>query len=146
MIWTPRTTVAAVIEQDNQFLMVEEVIDGKMTLNHPAGHLESCESLIEAVIRETQEETAYLFAPTALVGIYRWQHPESAETYMRFCFTGEVIQHDPNQPLDEDIHQALWLDYDALVVRQTEYRSPLVKDCFNDYRAGHRYPLTLLKN
>ena len=146
MIWTPRTTVAAIIEQDNQFLMVEEEINGQITLNQPAGHLEPNESLIDAVIRETSEETSYLFEPEFIVGIYRWVHKASNETYMRFCFTGSVISHDKNQPLDEDIHQALWLNYNEIVTRQTEHRSPLIMDCFNDYRAGHRYPLTLLKN
>jgi 8-oxo-dGTP pyrophosphatase MutT (NUDIX family) len=117
-----------------------------MTLNQPAGHLESSESLIDAVIRETQEETAYSFKPESLVGIYRWIHEKSGETYMRFCFTGSLISHDPNQDLDEDIHQALWLNYNEFILRKAEIRSPLVMDCFNDYRAGHRYPLTLLKN
>ncbi len=117
-----------------------------MTLNQPAGHLESGESLIEAVIRETQEETAWLFKPTAITGIYRWQHPKNGETYMRFCFTGEAIKHDTEQQLDPDIHQAIWLTQQELFARQAAFRSPLVLDCFNDYLAGQRYPLTLLKN
>ncbi len=117
-----------------------------MTLNQPAGHLESGESLIEAVIRETQEETAWLFKPTALVGIYRWQHPVNNDTYIRYCFTGDVIQFDAEQELDPDIHQAFWLNQKQLQRRQLEMRSPLVMDCFNDYLAGQRYPLTLLHN
>jgi 8-oxo-dGTP pyrophosphatase MutT (NUDIX family) len=117
-----------------------------MTINQPAGHLESGESLIEAVIRETQEETAYTFEPNALVGIYRWMHPQSGETYMRFCFTGDVVKHDANQALDADIHQALWLDYSSITDRKSDCRGPLVMDCFKDYLAGQRYPLTLLKN
>ncbi len=117
-----------------------------MTINQPAGHLESGESLIDAAIRETREETAYGFKPEAIVGIYRWFHEKSGETYMRFCFSGSVSDHDVNQKLDEDIHQALWLDYNELLSRKTEFRSPLVMDCFNDYRAGQRYPLTILKN
>jgi len=126
--------------------MVEEEIDGKMQLNQPAGHLESGESLIDAVIRETQEETAWQFQPTELIGIYRWQHPDNNDTYMRFCFTGHAIQFDPHQALDEDIHQAFWLNKKQMIRRQAEFRSPLVLDCFNDYLAGHRYPLTLLHN
>lgn len=54
-----------------------------MTLNQPAGHLESNESLIEAIVRETQEETAWQFEPTALIGIYRWQVPNDGDTYTR---------------------------------------------------------------
>jgi 8-oxo-dGTP pyrophosphatase MutT (NUDIX family) len=146
MIWTPRTTVAAVIERDNQFLMVEEIIDGNMTLNQPAGHLESGESLIEAMIRETQEETAWQFTPTALVGIYRWLHEGSGDTYMRYAFCGELGSHDPSQVLDADIHAAVWLSEAELLSRKDEFRSPLVFDCFNDYLAGKRYPLDILKN
>jgi len=145
MIWTPRTTVAAIIEQDQQFLMVEEVIDGIMKINQPAGHLESDESLIEAVIRETQEETAWQFQPTALTGIYRWIAPNN-ETYMRYCFTGKLIEHNNNQPLDDDIHQTIWLSHEQISARQNDCRSPLILDCLNDYLAGHRYPLTLLHN
>lgn len=117
-----------------------------MTLNQPAGHLESGESLIDAVIRETKEETAWSFNPTELVGIYRWQHPVNDETYMRFCFTGEVEEHDENQALDDDIHQALWLSKQDLLAQQDNFRSPLVLDCFNDYLNGQRYPLTILHN
>lgn len=115
-----------------------------MTLNQPAGHLESGESLIDAVIRETREETAWQFKPTALVGIYRWQHPVNQDTYMRFCFTGDAIQYDANQPLDDDIHQAFWLNQKQIKRRHADFRSRLVQDCFNDYLAGHRFPLALL--
>jgi 8-oxo-dGTP pyrophosphatase MutT (NUDIX family) len=146
MIWTPRTTVAAVIERDNQFLMVEEIVDGKMTLNQPAGHLESGESLIEAIIRETQEETAWQFTPTGLVGIYRWVHEKSGDTYMRFAFHGKLGDHDTSQSLDADIHAAIWLSKDELLNRNNEFRSPLVFDCFNDYINGERYSLQLLHN
>lgn len=98
------------------------------------------------MIRETQEETAWLFKPIAIVGIYRWQHPKKDETYIRFCFSGDVIQHDPQQKLDPDIHQAVWLTKQEFLARKDSFRSPLVLDCFIDYLAGHRYPLTLLKN
>lgn len=117
-----------------------------MTLNQPAGHLESNESLIDAVIRETKEETAWSFKPTDVVGIYRWQHPDSGDTYIRFCFTGMLNEHDASQALDEDIHQALWLSQQDLLARQGDFRSPLVLDCFNDYLNGQRYPLTILHN
>jgi len=117
-----------------------------MTLNQPAGHLESGESLIDAVIRETQEETAWTLEPSELIGIYRWQHPENNDTYIRYCFTGSASNFNPNQKLDDDIHQALWLNKQQLLARQADFRSPLVLDCLNDYLAGQRYPLTLLRN
>jgi 8-oxo-dGTP pyrophosphatase MutT (NUDIX family) len=135
-----------VIERDNRFLLVEEEIRGIMTLNQPAGHLEADESLIEAVIRETQEETAWQFEPEHLVGIYRWVHPEKGDTYIRYCFSGNVSNHDPNQPLDGDIHQTVWLTLDEVKARQDVHRSPLVLQCFEDYLAGHAYPLELLRN
>jgi ADP-ribose pyrophosphatase YjhB (NUDIX family) len=146
MIWKPRTTVAAVVEQNDRFLLVEEEINGKMTLNQPAGHLEPDESLIDAVIRETKEETAWTFHPQSLVGIYRWIHPRKGETYIRYCFSGTVTDHDPNQALDDDIYQALWLPFDEIRRRQADLRSTLVTDCFQDYIDGHRYPLDILRN
>lgn len=145
MIWTPRTTVAAVIERDNRFLFVEELINNKMTLNQPAGHLEDNESLIEAVIRETQEETAWQFSPQYLVGIYQWR-ADNNDTYIRYCFTGDLISHNPAQALDPDIHQAIWLDLDAFLARKSHLRSPLVMDCIEDYLAGERHSLSLLHN
>ena len=116
-----------------------------MTLNQPAGHLENNESLIDAVIRETQEETAWQFEPQALVGIYRWQVPQG-ETYIRYCFSGDLIKHDEHQALDADIHQALWLSQTEFEARLAVIRSPLVADCLTDYLAGQRYPLSLLHN
>lgn len=145
MIWTPRTTVAAVIERDNRFLFVEELINNKMTLNQPAGHLEDNESLIEAVIRETQEETAWQFSPQSLVGIYQWR-ADNNDTYIRYCFTGDLISHNPAQALDPDIHQTIWLDLDAFLARKSHLRSPLVMDCIEDYLAGERHSLSLLHN
>lgn len=114
-------------------------------LNQPAGHLEHGESLIDAVIRETQEETAWLFKPTALVGVYRWI-ADSDETYMRFCFAGKALSHTKEQSLDPDIHQAVWLTADQIRARSAELRSPLVLDCLEDYIIGRRYPLNLLVN
>lgn len=146
MIWKPRTTVAAVVEQDNRFLLVEEEINGEMTLNQPAGHLEPDESLIQAAIRETQEETAWQLEPEALVGIYRWIHPRKNETYIRYCFCGAVTQHNPHQELDGDIHRAVWLTLDEIRASQNRHRSPLVLQCFEDYLSGHRYSLDLLRN
>ncbi|HBX60249.1 MAG TPA: NUDIX hydrolase [Methylophaga sp.] len=123
--------------------MVEEEINGKMTLNQPAGHLEDGESLIEAVIRETLEETAWQFTPESLIGIYRWRHQQTENTYIRFCFSGSVGEK-LDRPLDTDIHQAVWLDADTIKQRRSQFRSPLVEQCLQDYLAGKRYPLDLL--
>ncbi|WP_018952426.1 NUDIX hydrolase [Thioalkalivibrio sulfidiphilus] len=143
--WTPRATVAAVVERDGRFLMVEEQVDGGLRLNQPAGHLEDGESLLQAVIRETLEETAWHFRPEALVGIYRWRHP-GGETFLRFAFAGAVHDQDGTRTLDPDILRTLWLDRDTLVTERARLRSPLVLRCVDDYLAGRRYPLALLQD
>ncbi len=146
MIWKPHVTVAAIVEQENRFLFVEEEALGQIVINQPAGHLEEGEDLVDAVIRETQEETAWDFEPTAVVGIYLWQHPEELMTFLRVSFTGNCSQHNPDQLLDTGIIQALWLSRDELISQNKRLRSPLVLECVDDYLAGTRYPLTILKS
>ena len=137
--WLPHVVVAAVIERDGKFLMVEEETSDGLRLNQPAGHLEEHESLIDAVKREVLEETAYVFQPTALVGIYRWTSPAN-ETFMRFCFCGHAIDN-TSRPLDPDILEALWLGIES--IRTETLRSPLVMQCINDYLGGQRHELSL---
>jgi len=139
----PRITVAAVIEREGRFLLVEERDGNDTVLNQPAGHMESGESLLEAVTRETWEETAWRFQPTALVGIYQWASPNNGMTYLRFCFSGECGEHDPEQPLDGDIIRTWWLRREELLERSSQHRSPLVMRCIDDYRAGKRYSLSM---
>lgn len=143
MIWTPRVTVAAVIEQDGKFLLVEELIKGQRVLNQPAGHLEAGESLQSAVIREVQEETARRFMPSALTGVYLWPMPQADHSYLRFCFTGTVSERNPAQELDEGILDTCWLDYESILAH-THLRSPMVLKCVEDYLAHQRIPLDLL--
>ncbi|GAB7127430.1 NUDIX hydrolase [Silvimonas sp. JCM 19000] len=144
-MFKPNTTVAAVIERDGRFLVVEEMIAGQLRLNQPAGHLEQGESLIDAVIRETLEETAHHFVPTALTGIYQWSPPERPElTYLRFTFTGEITGFDAERALDDGIVRAVWLTPEELAARAHEHRSPLLNGCIRDYQAGQRYALSLL--
>ncbi|MCP4992339.1 MAG: NUDIX hydrolase [Gammaproteobacteria bacterium] len=147
MIWSPHTTVAAIIEQDHKFLMVEErVRSGAILFNQPAGHLDENESLIDAVIRETREETAWGFKPEGLVGVYRWQVPPAGKTYLRFCFFGSCHDHQPQQPLDAGIQRALWLSKAELQAAHDKLRGPMVMHCIEDYTEGQRYPLTLLND
>ncbi|WP_428607132.1 NUDIX hydrolase [Sedimenticola sp.] len=147
MIWTPHTTVASIIEDDGRFLMVEEMTrDGKTVFNQPAGHLEEAESLLEAVIRETREETRWGFRPHALIGIYRWQVPPAETTYLRFCFQGICHDHQPELSLDEGILRAVWMSRDELAANPEQLRSPMVLRCIDDYLAGHRYPLELISD
>ena len=121
--------------------MVEESQDGVAVINQPAGHLEPGESLLEAVVRETLEETAWQFTPEALTGVYRWVHPRKDRTYLRFCFCGRVHGHSPERELDEGIIAAHWLSREQML--QRSLRSPMVLRSIDDYLAGQRVPLSL---
>ncbi|MEO5574172.1 MAG: NUDIX hydrolase [Gammaproteobacteria bacterium] len=144
MIWKPHVTVAALIERDGHFLMVEEEDNGRVVYNQPAGHLDEGESLAAAVVRETLEETAWHFQPQAVTGIYKWLNPLSDITYLRVCFTGACDGHDADRPLDRGIRRALWMTQQELSEVSAQMRSPMVMRCIKDYLAGRRYPLHLL--
>ena len=146
MIWKPHATVAAIIERDNKFLMVEELIHGVRLFNQPAGHLDPDESLIDAVIRETQEESAWQFIPVAVTGIYLWKHPDNGETFLRVAICGSCTNHDAGQPLDEGIIETVWKSREELSQDPDKLRSPMVINCIDDYLAGKRYPLDMLIN
>ena len=143
-VWTPHVTVAAVIERDGRFLMVEESSAGEVVLNQPAGHWEPGETLSEACARETLEESAHVFQPTHLVGIYRWTHPGSAVTFLRFAYCGLLRGEEAGRALDPDILRAVWLTPAELRAGKGRHRSPLVSRCFEDYLAGRRYSLDLV--
>lgn len=146
MIWKPHVTVAAVIERDGKFLLVEEETDDGHLFNQPAGHWEPGETLTDGVIREAQEETAYTFTPQSLLGIYSWHHPRKDITYLRFAFTGSVGAHDAQQKLDAGIIRAVWLTPDEMRASRARHRSPLVLQCVEDYLAGRRFPLDLISH
>ena len=135
-IWKPHATVAAVIERDNKFLIVEEESDGRVVYNQPAGHLDPDESLVEAAIRETREETAWQFHPQAITGIYRWQQKDRGRTYLRVSFCGGCDDHQPEQTLDKGIIRAVWMSRQELLQQQDKLRSPMVLQCIDDYLAG----------
>ncbi len=144
MRWKPNVTVAAVIERDGKFLLVEEETSQGLRLNQPAGHWEDHETLSTATIRETLEESAFDFEPEYLIGIYRWHAPESDTTYLRFAFGGKLLSHHPELKLDEGIVRTVWLTPDEIRANQAFHRSPLILRCVEDYLAGKRYPLDLL--
>jgi 8-oxo-dGTP pyrophosphatase MutT (NUDIX family) len=140
----PNATVAAIIEQNGQFLLVEETTDRGNRFNQPAGHLEDNETLTQAVIRETLEESAYDFTPEALLGVYLWKHQHNDTSYLRFAFIGKVSTHYPVQALDTGIVRAVWMGIDEIREKAHLLRSPQVLTCIEDYLAGKRYPLDVL--
>ncbi len=144
MIWKPNVTVAAVIEQDGRFLLVEEETTQGLLFNQPAGHWEPNETLPQATMREVLEESAYHFTPEHLIGIYRWHSPHNDTTYLRFAFSGNVTDHEPERVLDEGIVRAVWMTPDEIRATQERHRSPLILRCVEDHLAGKRYPLDLL--
>ena len=144
MVWKPHVTVAAVVERDGRFLLVEEETESGLRFNQPAGHLECREALTDAVRRETLEETGYHFEPKALVGIYNWRNEARDLTYMRFAFSGEITGHDATRPLDDGIVAAHWLTLAEIEVRRSEHRSLMVMRCIEDWLGGQRFPLELI--
>jgi ADP-ribose pyrophosphatase YjhB (NUDIX family) len=147
LVWKPHATVAAVIERDGQFLVVEEHTPEGLRINQPAGHLEFGESLVQAVVRETLEETALDFQPTGLVGVYLLQmgKPAAQTTYLRVAFTGTVGAAVAGRTLDPCIVRTLWLTRAQIGERAAALRSPLVLQCIDDYLAGQRAGLELLR-
>ncbi|MDO8697922.1 MAG: NUDIX hydrolase [Pseudomonas sp.] len=145
MRFTPHVTVATIIEDQGRFLLVEEMADGRAVFNQPAGHLEADESLIQAAIRETLEETGWDVEITALTGIYLYTAPSNGVTYQRVCFTGKALRHHPALALDEGIIGPRWLSRAELVAQPERWRSELVLQCIDDYLSGERFSLALIR-
>ncbi len=146
--WKPSVTVAAIIEKDGRFLLVEEHTPEGLKLNNPAGHLDPGESPADGCAREALEETAHLFRPTALVGVYlsRFQRASTNEdiTYLRFAFAGTLGDVVPGRALDTGIVRTLWLSPDEVRASAQRHRSPLVLRCMEDYLRGQRFPVELI--
>jgi len=142
MRWCPDLTVAAIVVRDDRFLVVEERINGQLVLNQPAGHVEDAESILSACIRETLEESAWVFTPQHLVGTYLWRTPRSGRTSLRFAFCGEVSDFDPLRRLDRGIVATHWLTRQQLAGQAHRLRGPLVLRCIDDYLAGQRFDLS----
>ena len=142
--WKPNLTVAALIERDGRFLMVEEHTPEGLRLNQPAGHLEPGESLLEASVREVLEEAAHRFVPEYLVGVYQWTRAQGDITYLRFASGGKSLGEESGRTLDEGIVRALWMSIEELRASAERHRSPLVLQCAEDWLAGQRHPLSLV--
>jgi 8-oxo-dGTP pyrophosphatase MutT (NUDIX family) len=143
MVWAPHVTVASLIERDNHYLLVYEEANGRKVYNQPAGHLEPNETLAEAAIRETLEETAWHIKLTGVVGVNLYTAANDI-TYFRTTFIGEVISHDPNRRLDTGIIDTVWLTYEEILARKDQLRSPMTLQIIEDYRAGRRFPMAVV--
>ena len=142
--WQPDVTVATVVVRDGRLLCVEERANGHLVINQPAGHLEPDESLLEAAIRETREETGWNVRITHVVGAYQWKATETGRHYLRFAFAAEPVDEIPGAALDEGIVRTLWLTPQELQAEQARHRSPLVWRTVADYLGGNRHPLSLV--
>jgi ADP-ribose pyrophosphatase YjhB (NUDIX family) len=140
----PTATVASIVERDGRFLLVEEETRRGNRFNQPAGHLEIGETLPAGAVREALEETGWHVGVTALVGIYRWEAPDSRATFIRFAFAADAKKHDDTRSLDVGIVRAVWMTYDELAACKDAHRSPLVLRCVDDYRAGKRWPVSFV--
>ena len=150
--WNPSVTVAAIVEKNGLYLLIEEHTQEGLRLNNPAGHLDPGESLIEACARECLEETAHPFQPKQLVGIYQSRfhraakdgHPAEEITYVRFAFTGDVSERIAKLALDDGIVRVLWLSLEEVRASAERHRSPLVLQCIEDHAKGQRFPMDLI--
>ena len=139
-VWRPHVTVATVVPRDGRFLLVEENVRGRIVLNQPAGHLEPDESLHDAALRETREETGWEVELTCLLGVQQWRSPSGSQ-FVRFTFGAEPLRHDAARPLDAGILRALWLTREEIALAATRLRSPMVLASIDDWLGGRRLPL-----
>lgn len=146
MTWRPDLTVAAIVQRDDRFLIVEERIRNRLVLNQPAGHVEDGESILDAVVRETLEETAWHLQPRHLLGLYQWRNAETGHSFLRVAISGEVGGHEPQRALDHGIIAVHWLTREQLLAQQPRLRSPLVLACIDDHLAGRRHELSALSH
>jgi len=144
MTWAPHVTVATIVERDQRFLLVYEEADGKQVYNQPAGHLEPNETLPQAAVRETLEETGWQVRLTGVVGVNLYTAPSNGVTYCRTTFIAEPIVQDLSRALDTGIIEAVWLTYEEILARREQLRSPMTLQIIEEYIAGRRFPLNVI--
>ena len=145
-IWCPHVTVACVVADGGRFLMVEESIRGATMFNQPAGHLDPGESLLDAARRETLEETGWDIEIDCFIGVQQWESPVHGSQIVRFAFAGRPLHHHAARELDAGIVRAHWMDYPAIAALGPRLRSPLVLAALDDWLAGQRLPLGVLRS
>lgn len=143
-IWRPHVTVACVVADGDRFLMVEEEVRGLLVYNQPAGHLDDGESLANAALRETLEETGWTVALDCLIGVDQWRSTEHGDAVIRFSFAARALSHDAARPLDVGIRRALWLTRSEIAALGERLRSPLVLSSIDAWLAGQRLPLGVM--
>ncbi|MGV3591598.1 MAG: NUDIX hydrolase [Gammaproteobacteria bacterium] len=143
MTWLAHSSVATIVERDGLFLMVEEVDEGRTVFNQPAGHLEEHETLFDAAVRETLEESGWHVELTGFLGLYHYPAPNGV-TYIRHCFVARPLWHEADRKLDTGIVAAHWLSADTILAPGFNARSPIVGRVLRDYLDGTRYPLSLI--
>lgn len=144
MIWKPHATVAVIAEDDHgRFLLVEELSNGQVVFNQPAGHIEEDELILDAACRETLEETGWEVEPRYFLGIYTYKAPANGVTYHRFCYAAKPIRKITDE-LDNGIIAPHWLTIDEIRGLGSQLRSPLVLQCIEDYRNGRQFPLEVV--
>lgn len=145
-VWRPHATVACVVAQGERYLMVEEEVNGQLVYNQPAGHLDDHESLADAAVRETLEETGWHVALTHFIGVHQWRSSEHGEGVLRFSFAARALEHDAARPLDAGIRRALWLTREEIAALGARLRSPLVLLSIDAWLGGRRLPLDTLSS
>lgn len=143
-VWRPHVTVACVIAAGDRYLMVEEEVAGRVVYNQPAGHLDDHESLLQAAVRETLEETGWTVELQHLIGMHQWRSTEHGDSVLRFSFAARTVHHDPQRPLDNGIRRALWLTRAEIAALGERLRSPMVLLSIDAWLAGQRLPLSTL--
>ena len=143
-VWRPHVTVACVVADGDRYLMVEEEVQGRLAYNQPAGHLDDGESLLQAAVRETLEETGWTVELSHLIAIDQWRSTEHGDAVIRFSFAARALSHDAARPLDIGIQRALWLTRREIEALGDRLRSPLVLMSIDAWLAGQRLPLSTL--
>ncbi|MFC5741228.1 NUDIX hydrolase [Dyella tabacisoli] len=145
-VWSPHVTVACVVADGDRYLIVEELVNGRLVYNQPAGHLENGENLASAALRETLEETGWTIQLEHLIGVHQWRSTEHGDSVLRFSFAGQPLSHDPLRPLDTGISRVLWLTRAEIAALGAQLRSPLVLLSIDAWLAGQRLPLSVLNS
>lgn len=145
-VWRPHVTVATIVPRDGRFLLVEENVHGRLVINQPAGHLEPGETLAEAAVRETLEETGWDVEIESLLGVQQWTSSASGSHFVRFTFCARAQQHHSARVLDDGIVRTLWLERDEIEQARERLRSPLVLNSVDDFISGRRLPLDAIRS